>query len=63
MFGNWDDVDTDDLRDALMDEAGTAAFAGFPAAMADVVDLEDASLEELVERAEDLGWDPGDFED
>ena len=37
------DVDVDQLRESLLDRAGSAAGVGFPAAMLDVVDIEDES--------------------
>lgn len=33
------DVDVDQLRESLLDRAGSAAGAGFPAAMLDVMDI------------------------
>lgn len=35
------DVDVDRLREGLLDRAGSAAGVGFPAAMLDVMDIED----------------------
>lgn len=35
------EVDVDQLRESLLDRAGSAAGVGFPAAMLDVVDIED----------------------
>ncbi len=34
-------VDADQLREGLLDRAGSAAGVGFPAAMFDVMDIED----------------------
>lgn len=51
------DVDVDQLRESLLDRAGSAAGAGFPAAMLDVVDIEDESSQELLARAEREGLD------
>lgn len=36
-------VDVDQLRESLLDRAGSAAGVGFPAAMLDVMDIEDES--------------------
>lgn len=55
-------VDVDRLRDAMIDDAGSAAFGGMRAAMADVISFELSSPEELVERASDMGYDLHDFE-
>lgn len=46
------DVDVDQLRESLLDRAGSAAGVGFPVAMLDVVDIEDESPQELLTRAE-----------
>lgn len=46
------EVDVDQLRESLLDCAGSAAGVGFPAAMLDVVDIEDESPQELLARAE-----------
>lgn len=51
------DVDVDQLRESLLDCAGSAAGVGFPAAMLDVVDIEDESPQELLARAEREGLD------
>jgi ABC-type uncharacterized transport system permease subunit len=44
-------IDVDRLRNALLDRFGTAAFSGFPLAFAEVVEVESASPEGLVEIA------------
>lgn len=49
------EVDVDQLRESLLDRAGSAAGAGFPAAMLDVMDIEDESPQELLVRAEREG--------
>lgn len=49
------DVDVDQLRESLLDRAGSAASVGFPAAMLDVADIEDESPQELLARAEREG--------
>lgn len=51
------EVDVDQLRESLLDRAGSAAGAGFPAAMLDVMDIEDESPQELLVRAEREGLD------
>lgn len=56
-----DAIDEGALRQRLLDECGTAMFCGFPAAFIDVVDIEGASGEELVEIAERLGVDPNEY--
>lgn len=55
------DVDIDQLREGLLDRAGSAAGVGFPAAMLDVMDIEDESPRELLARAEREGLDLRDF--
>ena len=55
------EVDADQLREGLLDRAGSAAGVGFPAAMLDVVDIEDESPQELLARAEREGLDLRDF--
>ena len=55
------EVDADRLRESLLDRAGSAAGVGFPAAMLDVVDIEDESPQELLARAEREGLDLRDF--
>ena len=51
------EVDVDQLRESLLDCAGSAAGVGFPAAMLDVVDIEDESPQELLAQAEREGPD------
>ena len=46
------EVDVDQLREILLDCAGSASGMGFPAAMLDVMDIEDESPQELLARAE-----------
>ena len=55
------DVDVDQLRDSLLDRAGSAAGVGFPTAMLDMMDIEDESPQELLARAEREGLDLRDF--
>lgn len=54
-------VDVDQLREGLLDRVGSAAGVGFPAAMLDVMDIEDESPQELLARAEREGLDLRDF--
>ncbi len=54
-------VDVDQLREGLLDRAGSAAGVGFPAAMLDAMDTEDESPQELLARAEREGLDLRDF--
>lgn len=54
-------VDVDQLREDLLDRAGNAAGVGFPASMLDVMDIEDESPQELLDRAEREGLDLRDF--
>lgn len=54
-------VDVDQLREGLLDRAGSAAGVGFPAAMLDVMDIEDESPQELLARAEREVFDLRDF--
>lgn len=55
------EVDVDQLRESLLDRAGSAAGVRFPAAMLDVMDIEDESPQELLARAEREGLDLCDF--
>ena len=55
------DVDVDQLRESLLDCAGSAVGVGYPAAMLDVMDIEDESPQELLARAEREGLDLRDF--
>lgn len=54
-------VDVDQLCEGLLDRAGSAAGVGFPAAMLDVMDIEDESPQELLARAGREGLDLRDF--
>ena len=42
------EVDVGQLRESLLDRVGSAAGVGFPAAMLDVMDIEDESPQELL---------------
>lgn len=54
-------VDVDQLREGLLDRAGSAAGVGFPAAMLNMMDIEDESPQELLARAKREGLDLRDF--
>lgn len=55
------EVDADQLRESLLDRAGSAAGVSFPAAMLDVMDIEDELPQELLARAEREGLNLRDF--
>ena len=55
------EIDVDELRDYMVD-CGTAAFSDSPAAILDVVDIEQMDGYELCEKAEDLGINLEKFE-
>lgn len=55
-------TDYDALRDSMKEECLGAAFSGYPFAMADVVDIESASDDELLSIADRLGVDASEFE-
>lgn len=55
------EIDVDQLREGLLDRTGSAVGVGFPAAMIDVMDIEDESPQELLARAEREGLDLRDF--
>ena len=55
-------IDIDELRDDLLDEAGTAMMGGFPAAVLDASDIEGMAPEELLECAKREGVDLGRYE-
>lgn len=48
-------MNTEELRQKLLDYVGTAAFSGMSAAFGDVLEIENADYEELLEIAERLG--------
>ena len=56
------EVNVDALREYLLDYCGAAMFSGFPAAVLDVVDIEQADGYELYRIAERLGIDLRRFE-
>ena len=49
--------DTEETRDELRDYYETAAVTGFPAAAAQLFEVEDLDDEEVKELAEELGLD------
>ena len=51
------EIDVDRLRADLIDYYGSATFVGSPYAFGDVVAMEDATPEQLIQRAEDEGID------
>ena len=55
-------VDVDRLREYMLDEYGTAAFSGFPAAAMDAWEIESMSGEELCREAERRGIDLREFQ-
>ena len=56
------EIDVDELHDYMVDYCGTAAFSDSPAAILDVVDIEQMDGYELCEKAEDLGINLEKFE-
>lgn len=56
-----EDIDIDRLREELVEEFGAAAYSGFPVAMVDVFDCENATDEEIVAKALNLGYDLNSF--
>ena len=48
-------MNTEELRQNLLDYVGTAAFGGMPAAFGDILEIENADYDELLEIAERLG--------
>ena len=58
MYGiDLEEIDIERLRSDLMDEYGTAAYAGFEAAMVDVFDIQSMDDEEVVQKALSMGYD------
>ena len=43
------------LRNKLLDYVGTAAFSGIPAAFGDILEIENADYDKLLEIADRLG--------
>lgn len=56
-------IDIYKLRRDLMDYYGTAANNGFPAAMIDVIDVENASPEKLIQLANRAGFCLEDYQE
>ena len=56
-------IDIDKLRRDLMDYYGTAASNGFPAAMMDVIDVENVSPEKLIQLANRAGFRLEDYQE
>ena len=56
-------IDIDKLRKDLIDFYGTAAYNGFPTAMMDVIDVENASPEKLIQLANRAGFSLEDYEE
>lgn len=47
-------MDTEELRQKLLDYVGSAAFSGISAAFGDLLEIENANYNELLEIAERL---------
>jgi hypothetical protein len=56
-------MDYDRLRDDLLDYYGTAMFSGFPMAVIETINVENASEDELEELARKAGYDLSDYEE
>ena len=54
---DFDEIDIERLRSDLADEFGAADNSGFPVAMVDVFDLENATDEEVIGKALNMGYD------
>ena len=50
------EIDFERLREDLVDYFGSAMFAGFPAAVIDVTQVETASNEQLIQIAQQNGF-------
>ena len=50
-------IDVDKLREYMFDHIGSAVFNGSPAAIIDVMQIENMDPYELCRKAEDLGID------
>lgn len=48
-------MNTEELRQKLLDYVGPAAFSGMSAAFGDILEIENADYDELLEIAERLG--------
>ena len=56
-------INIDKLKQDIINYYGTATHNGFPAAMMDVIDVENASLEKLVEMARRAGLNLKDYQE
>ena len=56
------DIDISKLRSDLEDYYGSAMFSGFPAAVVELTQVENASPQELVELSRRAGLDLNDYE-
>ena len=56
------DIDISKLRSDLEDYYGSAMFSGFPAAVVELSQVENASPQELVELSRRAGFDLNDYE-
>ena len=56
-------IDVEKLRRDLINYYGSAAFSGMPNAMIEVIDIERASIEELVKFAKQAGLNLEDYEE
>ena len=50
------EIDVSYLREKLRDYYGTAMTGEFPVAMAQLNEVDSMSDEEVIEKAEELGW-------
>lgn len=55
------EIDIERLRTDLLDEYGTAVFSGFPMAIMDLVDVEQATEEELIKLAKEKRMNLGKY--
>ena len=54
-------IDIDELRRDLMDYYGSATQSGFPMAVIELSDVENASSYKLIEMAKNAGFDLADY--
>ena len=57
---DYDKIDIERLRSDLADEFGAATYSGFPVAMVDIFDLDNATDEEVIGKALNMGYDLSD---
>ena len=55
-------IDLDKLKEALIEYYGTAMNSGLPMAVIELGDVENASLQKLIQMAQNAGLDLRDFE-